>query len=403
MIKVLNEHNCCGCGACSVVCPKKCIEMRPGSLGHLFPFVNEKECIKCNLCNSVCPMEINGILPSTTGENHVAFASFSKDSNIRYRGSSGGVFEVLARRLLQDGYLVYGSAFTNDLKLVCKEASNIDELNPLLKSKYLQSDLTNKYKEIESKLKDGFKVLFVSTPCQVCSLKKFLRKNYSHLITIDFFCHGVPSQKFFDECLEFDEKKRYHNNKILNYQFRYKKKNGRTPHYFLINLKNKNNKNYEICDYYFKSTFYATFQQYINLRESCYDCFFSGNERYSDITFGDFHEIDKYIGNINRFDGISKIITNTNVGLELLKKCSNELMLFPIDFDSLQKKGHCFFESTKRPMLRDLFISKYNESGIEGIYKTFARPTKYIKNKIYYSLPLKIRKIILSRMSKNEK
>ena len=45
------------------------------------------------------------------------------------------------------------------------------------------------------------------------ALKNLLGKDYSNLITIDFFCHGVPSQAFFDKAIEYDGKKlggKYH-------------------------------------------------------------------------------------------------------------------------------------------------------------------------------------------------
>ena len=43
----------------------------------------------------------------------------------------------------------------------------------------------------------GEYVLFSGTPCQVAGLNNFLNKDYSNLLTVDFLCGGVPSEKVF--------------------------------------------------------------------------------------------------------------------------------------------------------------------------------------------------------------
>ena len=53
--KVIPYVNCTGCSLCVHVCPQKCITMKEGKLGHLFPYVNNKACIHCNLCVKTCP------------------------------------------------------------------------------------------------------------------------------------------------------------------------------------------------------------------------------------------------------------------------------------------------------------------------------------------------------------
>lgn len=52
-----NKSNCCGCGACFAICPKKCINMIEDEEGFAFPIINPKECVKCYLCESVCPIK----------------------------------------------------------------------------------------------------------------------------------------------------------------------------------------------------------------------------------------------------------------------------------------------------------------------------------------------------------
>lgn len=52
-----DKEKCCGCGACSQICPQKCIVMVRDHEGFLYPEVNEGQCIKCGMCDLVCPIK----------------------------------------------------------------------------------------------------------------------------------------------------------------------------------------------------------------------------------------------------------------------------------------------------------------------------------------------------------
>ena len=388
MITITDEKMCCGCGACEAVCPKKCIHMVTGTLGAVFPKVEKNICIQCGACEQVCPI-LNR--KENIPYRQKAFSAVAKDEHIRFSGSSGGMVEVLSRSILAEGGIVYGAAFDENLQLRCTSAETAEELKLLCKSKYLQSDVSQKYPEIEAMLKQGRKVLFVSTPCQNAALKNYLKKDYPTLLTADFFCHGVPSQKFFDECLSYMDEKNH--TETFFYEFRTKKKNGTTPHYFTKKFR-KNGREISHTGYYFESPFYAAFQQYVTLRESCYSCKFSGRERVSDITIGDFHDIDKYMQGINRFDGVSTVIVNTDKGAQLLDRVREELSLYDMDIEQLIRDKTIFSGSTSCPVHRDSFVKCYEEKGISGLMKTYLNQKRYLKNRIYYDMPGPIRKLL---------
>lgn len=391
ILNITDEKSCCGCMACSAVCPQKCIHMVEGTLGHLFPMVDKEQCFGCSLCENVCPMK------KVYEENtfiQKGYVAYSKNKDIRFFGSSGGLFGTFSMKLLDEGYKIYGAAFDDSLKLKCVCAENEKQLKPLKKSKYLQSDVSNKFSEICEKLNSGEKIFITATPCQIAALKSYLKREYDNLITADFFCHGVPSQKLFDKCLKYDEISKY-KGKIISYQFRTKKKNGSTPHYFSVEYE-KNGKIKNKIDYYFKSTFYALFQKYICLRESCYECKFSGADRISDITLADFHDVDKYVAGINRFDGVSTVIVNSQKGEKLLSLCRASLHIEQLDLPRLISDGVCFSKGTKRPANRDEFIYDYENMPIENIAKKYVPHKQYIKMRIYYGLPNKVRKILKS-------
>lgn len=381
MIKIRDEKQCCGCGACIASCPRQCITFKEGTLGARFPVVNEALCINCGLCEKVCPIIQK---PERKIFRQEAFAAYAKDRNIRFSGSSGGISGLLGRGIIEKGGVVFGAGFDDGLQLKCMSAGNYDELKRLYKSKYLESDLTEAYSQIKNALQRKKPVLFVSAPCQVAALKKYLKTEYKNLITVDFFCHGVPSQKFFDECLEYENKKNGYVTE--NFEFRTKVRNGSTPHYF-TRWYRKHGKLYSKTRLYFDSVFYAAFQQYICLRESCYACKFNGRDRISDITLGDFHDIDKYVDGINRFDGVSTVIINSDKGERLFESIADQCNLIPFDTEKLIADKTIFSGPTVRPNKRDAFVRCYEEHGIAGLERHYLSPKYYLKNRLYYHMP----------------
>ena len=388
MINITNENQCCGCQACTVVCPQQCIHMEKGTLGSKIAVANIVQCIDCGLCNKVCPMEnkTNAVI-----ENQKAYAALAIDGAVREQGSSGGVFETLARKVISSDGVVYGAAFDENLQLHCTAATTIDELKALCKSKYLQSDMLAAFSNVKADLDLGKQVLFVSTPCQVSALKLYLKSNYDNLITVDFFCHGVPSQEFFDECIAYEDVK--NNLHTISYTFRTKVKNGSTPHYFTKTVEQNGNMLTK-TDYYFKSLFYTAFQQYVTLRESCYACPYATRYRNSDITIGDFHDIDRYIKGINRFDGVSTVVLNTEKGTDLFKKVLDKLQIFDVDIEQLITDKTIFSGATPRPKHRDDFVKCYEEKGILGLEEKYLSAKYYRKNQLYYDMPIGIRKLL---------
>lgn len=53
MIQISDKTKCCGCRACSEICPKQCINMERDSEGFLYPVVDKEICIDCGMCEKV--------------------------------------------------------------------------------------------------------------------------------------------------------------------------------------------------------------------------------------------------------------------------------------------------------------------------------------------------------------
>ena len=52
-----NRIDCCGCGACSDICPKNAIKMADGIGGYRYPQIDCSLCISCGTCLKVCPIK----------------------------------------------------------------------------------------------------------------------------------------------------------------------------------------------------------------------------------------------------------------------------------------------------------------------------------------------------------
>lgn len=388
MITIKDERQCCGCGACVDICPNHCIEMREGTLGHLFPRLNLSLCIDCKMCEKACPM-LN--VPNKNQCVGAVYAAYNRSYEIRKKSSSGGLFYTIASFLMEKGYIVFGAAFDDNFFLKTTYSSKKEELDRFCKSKYVQSSTIGVFRNISELLSAGKKVMYCGAPCQISALQLFLKKDYENLFLVDFFCHGVPSQQYFNQCKSLVERKR--NILITGFEFRTKIKNGVTPHYFTREFIKNDRKRKEIRIYY-NSPYYAAFQSYINLRESCYKCTYSGEKRFSDLTIGDFHNIEKYDRSIDRFDGVSTLIVNSLRGDDLLQKLSNDLFLERMDLRQLIENGELFCGGTARPKKRDEFISDYERLSFEELNKKWFSKKKYLLQILYYHSPRVVRKMV---------
>ena len=215
MITIFDKTNCCGCGACSNICPKSCITMQADEEGFLYPKINKKTCINCGLCEKICPI----LNKPKTYQILQCYAAKHKNSKIKLKSSSGGIFTALAENILKEGGVVFGAAFDKDWNVRHTFCKNLNDLDKLRRSKYVQSDIGLTYRQTKDFLDKECKVLFTGTPCQIAALRNFLGKEYENLLTAELFCHGVPSPTVWQKFLEENTQK----NRIKAIDFRHKR------------------------------------------------------------------------------------------------------------------------------------------------------------------------------------
>ncbi len=307
------KEDCCGCGACLNICPKQAISMKEDECGFIYPVINEDKCIKCGQCKKVCAFQN----ASQNNSPIECYAAVSKNEKQAKKSASGGVFAAMATDYIDKGGVVFGAAFDEEWKVHHISVETKDQLRFLQGSKYVQSDIEMSYKEVKACLDSGRQVLFSGTPCQVAGLQSFLGQEYENLLTVDIVCHGVPSNRMFQEYIKVLESK--YRGKVSDFTFRDKTIgwgiNGST----IVNGK-------KIKIWQSASSYLFYFSKGWIYRENCYKCPYACEHRPADITLGDYWGIEKQHPEIlgkngwNESKGISCVVVNSNKGYEKIQK-----------------------------------------------------------------------------------
>lgn len=381
-----DKKNCCFCAACINVCPKSAIVKIEDEMGSYYPKIDESLCIDCGACKRVCDFQKRD--QNQFGKKVLkAYGAASKDDELKKKSASGGLFAQLAKVCLDMNGVVYGAAMLYENKLIVKHirVDNVKNLDLLQGSKYVQSDMGNVYHKVKEDLIGDKMVLFSGTPCQIAALKSFLKKDYKNLYTIDIICHGVSTQKIFQEYIAFVENKKKIN--ITNFAFRDKEVGwGLDAKYeYESNGKIKTKKLY-----YKLSSFYTYYEKAIIHKENCYNCKYSCKDRVGDITLGDFWGVEKNQpdclcengGIIDERKGVSFCLVNSEQGEKLFDKVSEFLDYVDSDFDTISKQNDNLLKPTEMPLNRQNIMELYRTEGYEAIEKMYWKTIGY--KRIYY-------------------
>lgn len=376
MIDVQDKKICCGCTACLQRCPKHCISLKEDQEGFLYPFVNKELCINCGICEKVCPF----INPENPIPAISVCAAKNKDKLIRIKSSSGGVFLPLAKLIISKQGVVFGATFDSSFdKVLIVHGETEEEVLPMMGSKYLQAEVGSSYKEVENYLKGGRIVLFTGSPCQVAGLNKFLCKNYSNLLTVEYLCHGVPSpgvwRKYKQEMLQNISAQRAAAGKntvlssslnvipaIAGIEFRNKSLHGWKKYSFVVREKStfKVDKNSVLLScYHYKNPYMRGFLNNLYLRPSCYNCKSKNGVSHADLTIGDFWGVNTVIPKFDDDKGVSLVLVNSKKGKSYFKDLDMDVRYTELNVVHRMNGG--FKERIPIPRYRDVFFTSYQD------------------------------------------
>ena len=360
-IKIEEKDLCCGCTACYSVCPKNVIRMVRDNEGFLYPEVDKEKCVNCGMCKKVCPIlnkaKLNEFKPK-------AYLFQNSNEEIRKDSTSGGIFTAIGEFVIKNNGIVYGASFDVTFAVNHIGIESVADLSKFRKSKYVQSNQNNCFKEIKQYLDSGKLVCYSGTPCQVGGLRAYLRKDYENLILVDIMCHSVPSPLVFEKYKGYILKK-MNANKILNINFRDKNKYGYKYSMMTVETDNGIYSQGIDTDPYLRAFFSDT-----SVRPSCYNCHFKTMKRVSDLTIWDCFNINEIDKSFDDDKGTTRVLVQSEKGEKLLENLDNA-RLKELDINVATKKVKEMTNSVNYNSKRKEFFENINDDNVfEKYYPT---------------------------------
>lgn len=343
---VNKKSSCCGCEACSNICPVNAIEMKQDNEGFTYPAINPILCIGCGACTDVCPMINSQRLPKNCERFYAARAY---DDDLRYTSSSGGIFPVLANDVFRKNGVVFGAAMETRGIVRHIMIDNPADIKKIQGTKYVQSEIGHSYKQIKKLLEQDVLVMFTGTPCQCEGLKLYLGKEYGNLLIVDLVCYGIPSSRIWNKYVKYLENK--FGGEMTSYYFRDKrnKDRGRT---IACNINGREHtwRLYDdiYCNLYLNKNI---------IRPSCYECTYCSEMRISDITLGDFWGIEDVYPQLNDQMGTSLVITHTEKGEKIINASRDSMEFYECSKQQAQQPR--LQSPTEKKKHRQLYIRLY--------------------------------------------
>lgn len=363
--------------------------------GFLYPKVDSAACVDCGLCEKVCPV-INQNEPRVPLS---VYAAMNSNEEIRLKSSSGGIFTLLALQIIAEGGVVFGARFNENWEVIHDYAETVEGLEAFRGSKYVQSVIADNYKYAKQFLLEGRKVLFSGTPCQIAGLKKFLRKEYENLLTVEVVCHGVPSPKVWRNYLQYKRAQHVVGKNtvsssinelpvITGISFRDKTKgwekfgfkicyaaseaaeNSVSKSAYIVNC--------EITPFN-EDVFMRGFLKNLYLRPSCYHCVARLGKSGADIAIADYWGIQRIHPELDDDKGVNLVLINTQKGKIYFNEIAASLAYTISDYKKSIASNPCIVKSVAEPSQRVQFWREYERQGIaciDGICQSMT-PSKF--------------------------
>lgn len=305
-MNLADKNKCCGCCGCQTICPFNAIKMQCDEEGFLYPFIDDALCKKCGKCEKVCPITNREKICIDTHNKKVIQGFFVNEDKHR-ASASGGAATAFSEMIINSGGCVFGSAYTEDYKdAIYIKVTNVDELNKLKSSKYIETTKGTIYEQVKEEVNTGRKVLFTGLPCDIGGLKAYLGSEYKNLYTCELICHGPTAKKVQEDYI--NKLSRKYRSKVIGFNSRYNVDGKEAPY---IKVDFENGKSYVKplwdTEYGYAFAIYS--------RKSCYNCSFKGNMRVADISIGDSWCARESFGDKK---GVSIIYAHTEKGMELI-------------------------------------------------------------------------------------
>lgn len=370
MIEIKDKSKCCGCTACASVCPIDCIEMKEDTEGFLYPSVDKYKCIDCGACENVCPIlnaKEDEPIPQT------AYIVQNKNEQILRESTAGGGFTVIARYTLINNGVVFGVELGDDLVARHVFVERETELYRFRNSKYIQSIVGGTYKQVKSFLDKGRFVCFSGTSCQIEGLKRYLKKDYKNLITVDVVCRAVPSPMIFRKYVEYQKDRMSDNIKAV--RFRDKHYGYKYSTMSIITDRNHGDYHQGVDSDPWLRAYFSN----ICDRPSCHECRFRTQYHVSDFTIWDCFNVGRFSKELDNDKGATRMLVHTDKGRKVFAEVKLDFRYVEITPEQAVAGARELRESVKPNERRQAFFEDARRMNGSELFQKYFPETLKVK------------------------
>ncbi|MDQ0149540.1 Coenzyme F420 hydrogenase/dehydrogenase, beta subunit C-terminal domain [Eubacterium multiforme] len=368
------SKECYSCFACANVCKKNAIKFDE----NLHPIINKELCIECGKCERVCIKIKECKYESKIKTEAIGWACKNKNEKQRKESSSGGIFILLAERILNSNGYICGCIYDENFMPKHVVTNNRDIVSDMMGSKYVMSDMNSCIEEIEKILKNGHPVLFSGVPCQTAAVYNCLGK-YSNLHIISVVCHGSIERKYWKSYLENEK----HYGKIMNISMRDKRKGWLNYGLRFQFVDGTEHTTYRKEDGFFLKCFTDGIMD----RERCLACMYKGTRIFADILLGDGWGVENIYPELVDKYGVSSVICLSDKGKNLFEQVSDYMEYKNMSVDDIIDRNKRIIYTAVENKDRKTFKRKYEKTPdkIDELCKKFAKETilKKLKRHLY--------------------
>ena len=310
------------------------------------------------------------------------YAATNSSREILLGSSSGGVFYPLAREVVSEGGAVCAAVWDGDFRGVHHDfAEDVAGLRKMCGSRYVQSSLGGCFLKIRDLLEEGRPVMFVGTPCQVLSLKRYMQSvaagtgdsgssacgkgtfsisreqsqaclSYAEtrkvayeirrLLLVEILCHGTPERRAWREYLDSLVSESGADG-VSSVNFRDKSSGGWKDYNVTTVLRMPDGSERVLSAPYMQVPYMKDFIENRNLCRRCLSCSSRNGRSGADISLGDFWGVEKLLPEAYDAAGVSVVGIYSDYGEQMLDRISGSLVLtgipMPVFARSISRNG----------------------------------------------------------------